>query len=759
MSWRRALVYLLFSCLIGVLLGCERDPNIRKQKFLESGNRYFAKEEFPAAVIEFSNALQVDPNFAAAHFQLAQCYLKMQRFPDAYGELRRTVELDPENRKASLDLGLMLIAGHNYGQAESLVEKLKQNDPNGSDAPLLLSELYRVQGKSDLALQQIQQALSLDPNRAQLYVQLGTLQQSGAANVSAAEGSFQKALQLDPKFVPAIEALATLYQSAGRWTEAERQMRNAIQVDPNRIELRKSLAMLYYSRQRSAEAEQVMVQAKKDLGHKGDNYRVLGEYYNNIGAADRALSEFAAISKQHPDDLRTREDYIRLLLSNNRIDEAKNLNDAILKAYPKDTGAQIIRGTILNAEGKSDQAARTLEDALKDDPQNAYGHYQFGIALKNAGSAERARQEWIQAAKLAPQMTEPQMALAQVARERNDATLLRSTAEQFIRNNPSDARGYLLRAESEALAKQVAAAEADLNKAIQVAPQSSTAYGAMGTFLRGQGRNEQAEKYYEQALDRDPNEFQSLAGIVNILTGQKQLAKAIVRVQAQAGKLPNSDAVYMLLGGLQVANQDLIGAEASLGKAVQLNPSNQDAIVLLSKVEMAQGQTDKALTTAYQSIAKDPKQVAAYFFAGTMEELRGNDQKAEEVYRKALEIRSDYGPAANNLAYLMLRNGEDLNAALSLAQIARQKMPDSASAADTLAWVYYQKGLYDLAADLLQESLQKAPDNPTYHYHLGMVYQKQNNKDASRKHLRRALQLNPNYPAAGQIRHALSQMS
>lgn len=759
MSWRRALVYLLFSCLIGVLLGCERDPNIRKQKFLESGNRYFAKEEFPAAVIEFSNALQVDPNFAAAHFQLAQCYLKMQRFPDAYGELRRTVELDPENRKASLDLGLMLIAGHNYGQAESLVEKLKQNDSNGSDAPLLLSELYRVQGKSDLALQQIQQALSLDPNRAQLYVQLGTLQQSGAANVSAAEGSFQKALQLDPKFVPAIEALATLYQSAGRWTEAERQMRNAIQVDPNRIELRKSLAMLYYSRQRSAEAEQVMVQAKKDLGHKGDNYRVLGEYYNNIGAADRALSEFAAISKQHPDDLRTREDYIRLLLSNNRIDEAKNLNDAILKAYPKDTGAQIIRGTILNAEGKSDQAARTLEDALKDDPQNAYGHYQFGIALKNAGSAERARQEWIQAAKLAPQMTEPQMALAQVARERNDATLLRSTAEQFIRNNPSDARGYLLRAESEALAKQVAAAEADLNKAIQVAPQSSTAYGAMGTFLRGQGRNEQAEKYYEQALDRDPNEFQALAGIVNILTGQKQLAKAIARVQAQAGKLPNSDAVYMLLGGLQVANQDLKGAEASLGKAVQLNPSNQDAIVLLSKVEMAQGQTDKALTTAYQSIAKDPKQVAAYFFAGTMEELRGNDQKAEEVYRKALEIRSDYGPAANNLAYLMLRNGEDLNAALSLAQIARQKMPDSASAADTLAWVYYQKGLYDLAADLLQESLQKAPDNPTYHYHLGMVYQKQNNKDASRKHLRRALQLNPNYPAAGQIRHALSQMS
>jgi tetratricopeptide (TPR) repeat protein len=73
--------------------------------------------------------------------------------------------------------------------------------------------------------------------------------------------------------------------------------------------------------------------------------------------------------------------------------------------------------------------------------------------------------------------------------------------------------------------------------------------------------------------------------------------------------------------------------------------------------------------------------------------------------------------------------------------------------------VYYQKGLYDLAADLLQEALKKAPDNPTYHYHLGMVYQKQNNKAAARKHLQRALQLNPNYPAGGQIRQVLSQMS
>jgi tetratricopeptide (TPR) repeat protein len=281
----------------------------------------------------------------------------------------------------------------------------------------------------------------------------------------------------------------------------------------------------------------------------------------------------------------------------------------------------------------------------------------------------------------------------------------------------------------------------------------------MGNFLQRQGKDDAAQRFYEQALARDANYIEPLAEIVTILMREKQNAKALDRVKAQAAKVPTNDAVYALLGGLQVANQDLSAAEESLQKAVKLNPANTDTIVLLSKVEMARGEGDRALATAYQSITDSPQNVAAYFFAGTMEEMSGRPQKAEEVYRKALQINPGYAPAANNLAYLMLQNGENNDMALSLAQIARQKMPESTSAADTLAWAYYQKGLYDFAADLLTDIVQKAPDNATYQYHLGMVCQKQNNRAAAKKHLQRALQINPNYPAAAEIRKALGQIS
>ena len=70
--------------LLTLSLSCERNPAIQKQKFFESGNRYLESGKFPEAVLEFSNAVQIDPRFASGHFKLGECYLKLQRFSDDY---------------------------------------------------------------------------------------------------------------------------------------------------------------------------------------------------------------------------------------------------------------------------------------------------------------------------------------------------------------------------------------------------------------------------------------------------------------------------------------------------------------------------------------------------------------------------------------------------------------------------------------------------------------------------------------------------
>src|SRR2546428_13437431 len=83
---------MLLGSLAVFLTGCSRDPNVRRQKYFESGQRYFAKGKYREAAIQYSNAVQVDPRFTDAHYQLAQTYLKLQEWTRAYQELSRTIE-------------------------------------------------------------------------------------------------------------------------------------------------------------------------------------------------------------------------------------------------------------------------------------------------------------------------------------------------------------------------------------------------------------------------------------------------------------------------------------------------------------------------------------------------------------------------------------------------------------------------------------------------------------------------------------------
>jgi Flp pilus assembly protein TadD len=111
------------------------------------------------------------------------------------------------------------------------------------------------------------------------------------------------------------------------------------------------------------------------------------------------------------------------------------------------------------------------------------------------------------------------------------------------------------------------------------------------------------------------------------------------------------------------------------------------------------------------------------------------------------------------LASLYLDHGGDVNVAVSLAQIAKEKMPASPVTTDTLGWAYYKLGSTRAAVAQLTESAKKAPRNPEYQYHLGMAYLADNRLGLARQSLQAALTADPHFPDAASARAALDQAS
>ena len=210
-------VRLLLACsvLSAMLTGCSRDPNVRKRKYLDSGEKYSSEGKYREAVIQFRNAILIDSRFAQAHYDLSQAYLKLGDSNDAFQELSRTVDLAPDNYRAHTDLANLLDTVRNpdgspvedtLKQAKTHLDILREKQPNNPETHEAWANYYAAQNKIAAAIQEMQQAIAADPNRSESYLLLALLQLR-SNQPEQAEANFKKATEIDPKAMNAQLAL------------------------------------------------------------------------------------------------------------------------------------------------------------------------------------------------------------------------------------------------------------------------------------------------------------------------------------------------------------------------------------------------------------------------------------------------------------------------------------------------------------------------------------------------------------------------
>ncbi len=353
----------------------------------------------------------------------------------AYQELSRTIEIQPENYEAHIDLANLLIAGHDLKQAQEHTDLVLQKAPNNPQAHVAAANLLAAQNDLPDAMKEVQKAIELSPGEWEPYLNLAMFQMR-SNQADAAETNFKKAIELNPKAMNAELALGAYYESRNRPSEAEQQFNNAIAIAPKDPEPRAALARLYLAEGKKAEAEEFLKKAKADFPDNSAGYRMLGDFYFATGDVDKATAEYAALYQQHPKDTQLKKNYIQLLILKGQLDEARKLNDEILKGNAEDEEALIFRGQIQIRDGHANDATQTLQTAIKNDPDNAVAHYHLGMAFEQLGDLARAESEWQNAVRIHPQLIEAQRALAALELLKRDMPALEQTANEIISIEP-----------------------------------------------------------------------------------------------------------------------------------------------------------------------------------------------------------------------------------------------------------------------------------------------------------------------------------
>ena len=102
--------------------------------------------------------------------------------------------------------------------------------------------------------------------------------------------------------------------------------------------------------------------------------------------------------------------------------------------------------------------------------------------------------------------------------------------------------------------------------------------------------------------------------------------------------------------------------------------------------------------------------------------------------------------------------GEKLDTAQQLAEIAYASLASVPEVMDTLGWVYYKRDMLGLALPVLRRASEQDPNNPQYLYHLGMLYAKNGDEAKARSTLQRALAMRPDFEGANDARAALASL-
>lgn len=265
----------------------------------------------------------------------------------------------------------------------------------------------------------------------------------------------------------------------------------------------------------------------------------------------------------------------------------------------------------------------------------------------------------------------------------------------------------------------------------------------VGTMFRGY-QNEVAQLLTSLVLDLNENLEVARISMGDILEQNRRYDKAI----EEYSKIDKSSPVFYVAQLKIVENyaikDDKQKAFETLQKLLKYYPDNTHILFRLGEISRVMGKYDSAIEYYQKSLEKIPEtdinKWTIYYALGIAYERQNNWEKAEEAFKKALELSHRHPFVLNFLGYAWLERGINYNEALFMIFEAHRKNSEDGHIIDSLGWALYKMGNFENAVKVLERASEYLPSNAVIYDHLGDAYWQVGRKAEARFQWNHALQ-------------------
>jgi len=590
-----------------------------------------------------------------------------------------------------------------YGRSDYATKAIEEyraaieNDPSSDYLNAGLAELYAKTGRIRDAVLEAQDILKRDGNNlearrllGQIYLRsLGDMQSGNQSQeiLKLAIEQYEQIVKLDPKSVEDHLLLGRLYRLNNELLKSENEFKEAVKIQPDSEEAVTTLAYLYNEEGDSSHALQVL-STVPEKARTAKLYSALGYTYEQQKNYKQAVEAYKKSSELDPDNLDAVRGLAQNLMNDNETDAALEQYKAIVEADPSDAQTYMRIAEVDRRNGKFDQAMDALKKAAAIVPDSV--EVQYNIAL-----------------------------IDEVQGKNDDAAQILSTLLQKSEHADGD----------------YSAADKN-NRALFLE--------RLGTIYRETNRYQLADDTFRKMLELgDENAVRGYQEIIETYRDSKQWQKATDVAEEAAKKYPNDRGLQMVAASQQA---DMGNAAVAIDRVKAMakgNADDRDVYIALAQMYSRVKDWDNAesnINKAVEMSTKPEDKDYALFVAGSIYERQKKYDKAEEAFHKVLADDPKNAMALNYLGYMLADRGTRLDEALGYIRRAVALEPQNGAYLDSLGWVYYKMGNYDLAEENLRRASERMSNDPTVQDHLGELYQRTGRLKLAATHWERSLE-------------------
>jgi tetratricopeptide (TPR) repeat protein len=778
-----------------------RDP-LNYDALLLGGRLKLVKGETAKAILEFEGMLFRYPRAGYVRYQLALAYLVDNEPGKARNALSEAVSLNPDLVDAALLLAELKIRAGDLSSTVVFLKQFIQQHPQIARGWLLLAEAYRALNNLDDALDVYRRFEEVFPKSPEVALQTGLVHLQRGKKEDARK-AFEKAMELSPGFLPAMDQLVEMDMAEKQYAAALQRVGKELEKNPKLAQLRFLQARVFLAQKDVKQAESVLRQAVELQPDFHAAYFLLAQLYVTSNQRQRAMEELFSVVAKNPKDVAS------LMLIGMIYDHEKDYNAArdayekLLAANPK-FGPAMNNLAYLYSEhlGKLDRAYELAGRARELQPRDPFVADTLGWILFKRGQYATALNLLRETADKLPTEPEVQFHLAMTHYMMGEEELARLAFQRAIQLNrefagSSEAARCLAVLAVDANAAD-AGARAELERRIAAVPNDPVALLRLAALYAREGAFDKAVATYQTIAKTNPKNAKPLISLARLYAGRPGGEPKAFEHAKTAYKLsPDDPAVAGLLGRLAyrmgdhkwalsllrqtAARQakdpellyDLAEAAYSLGRVAEAESAARAALQeaasftraaeaqrFLAMVALAgnpaqavaaEGQVEQALKT-------EPAYVPALMVMAAIHEQKADLTAAKQVYEKVLTRFPDFALAKKRLAILKADEPGENRKTYEMAIMAREAFPNDAELGKALGIIIYKRGDYAAAANLLKESVNKLPDDPKAAFYLGMSQYWLKKMDESKQTLQRALSLNLPADLAAEARRVLTSV-